>query len=225
MSDARYPLPAKASQTPTVWASAVEDGLLAVETFFSGTADPSTAHSWGATQVGKIWKDITAPYSPVWKEWSKLSATPTYGWRTLAFRKVRMLVTPSAAVTFSPASPRTTDVAFTALSLLSLLETVQDSGQTLSLVAEVILRVRVLADAAETLGADDGYIAFRATGSTAERRVYAPRDGGLGGRYEEREVTVPLDSSESIDFAIKVGGGTPSFAYSATIVGFTEATG
>lgn len=223
MSNARYPLPDKTTQTPAVYTAAVANGMLAIETFFSGTADPSSGHSWDQTQLGIVWKDTTTPSSPIWKEWALLTTGPdAYGWRFLSFRKVRYLTTPSAAVTFTHASPQSSAVPFESISISALLDTVQDAGDVLHVVSEAILRVRFRAGAAETLGDADGYISFRATGATAEQQLLAPRDGGLGGRWEERQVTVPLDSTGHFDVAVSVGGGTPAFEFEATIVGFQE---
>lgn len=225
MSSDRYPLPDKTSQTGNAWLGSVEAGLRTIETCYSGTVDPSTGHSWGADQVGLVWKKTTNPYSPQWNEWAKTGpGGGDYGWRVLAFRKIRRLVTAATVATVSP-SPASGDVAAEPLDLAALLDTVQDSGQTYSLVSEAILRVRVMAGVDEDLGADDGYVELRANGGdTAVARVYAPRDGGKGGRWEEKEITVPLDADEIAEFRVKVGSGTVAFEWAIDLVGFQEPT-
>ena len=225
MSQDRYPLPDKPTQTPSAWASAVEDGLKTIETHYSGTTDPSSTHGWDGTQEGIVWCDSTNPYSPIWKQWSKIGPLGTdWGWRTMGFRKVRYL---TAEVVLAPtsASPAAADVAWEDFDLSTDLEGVQDAGQTYSTVSEAILRVRVKADAAESLGSNDGYIAFRGKGMTSEQRVYAPSDGALGGRYAEAILTVPLNGSEVAQLSVKVGGAAPSFVYEVSLIGFMEPFG
>lgn len=191
-----------------------------------GSSDPSSGASpaWGVAELGTVWIDATDAQQPVAKIWCKLDATPTYGWRTMRVPKVKWLTATalaSRAITFSPASPATADVAFTAVDLTTLLDTLQDASQVTHLVVAVLLRIRVRTGASETVPTtDDAYFGVRPTGAGAssQNNVYAQ----VANRYVETQVWVPLDSNESFDFKVEVGGGTPGFEYAAWIDAIAE---
>lgn len=216
-----YPKPASSDMGDT-WLDALYDGVDTARTLHAGSTDPSTSAptAWGADDVGALWFDTTAPASPVLKVWQQLAASgPSYGWRTLRIPKVKWLTTP-AAVTFSPTSPAAADVAFTDVSLATLLNSNQDAGQTEAAVGSVLMRLRCYTGASETIptGSDNCYFAVRTKGGTNEQRLYPQ----VANRLVETTVWVPLDASEVFQFAIDVGGGTPSFTYEAEVLAILE---
>ncbi len=202
------------------------NGVESALTHYWGPSDPSAGASpaWGAAELGTIWIDTTDPQNPVAKMWCRLDATPTYGWRTMRVPKIKWLTATalaSRAITFSPASPATGDVAFTAVDLTTLLDTLQDSTQVTHLVVAVLLRIRVRTGASETVPTtDDAYFGVRPTGAGAssQNNVYAQ----VANRYFEAQVWVPLDANESFDFKVEVGGGTAGFEYAAWIDAIAE---
>lgn len=200
--------------------TAVQNGILTALTRAASNTDPITAatRTWGESDVGRPWLDISDPLNPIPKTWVKIDNTPTYGWRPDNGRAFFHLTTP-ASVTLSPAGPHSADVAFTAKDLSADLSALQGSDDEV-LVREVILRVRVRTGASETLvaGSDTAYASFRTTGGTNEQRVYAHAVN----RWAEQTIKVPLDSAESLDFAVVVGGGTAAFEVSVEILGYTQ---
>lgn len=216
-----FPAPAT-TDFMDVYATRLFNGVETVRTLYAGSSDPSVGApvTWGAADVGVLWLDTTDPANPKLKLWQQLSATPTYGWRTLRILKTKYLSTPQA-ITFSPASPAGADVAFTDVSLATLLNGAgaQDAGQTVPVVRAVQLRIRVRTGALETIPAGDNcYFAVREKGSTNEQRVYPQ----VANRYVESQVWIGLDSSEVFQFAVDVGGGTPAFEYEAWVCAIAE---
>ncbi len=216
--------PSDLSDYGDVILAAAKNGLDTALTQASGATDPSTGAptAWGSADVGRLWLDTTDAANPVLKMWCQLTATPTYGWRTLRIAKVRHLSAPQA-VTFTTASPAAADVAWEDVDLTSLLDGagVQDTGDNVRKVAAVLLRVRVAAGASETLpgtGSDGCYFAARANGSTQDKRVYPQ----VADRYVEAEFWTALDSDEIFEFMVDVGGGTPNFRYAAWVVAILE---
>lgn len=205
------------------FAAAVVGSIETALTHYAGSSDPSTGApaAWGAAEVGYVWCDTTDPYTPVWKQWTKLTAGPTYGWRTLRRWKIRWLTTP-AAVTFGTASPQAADVAWEDVDLTALLDaSCQDAGQVLAAVRAVCLRIRVKTGASETIptdGSDNCYFAVRENGSTTQFNVYPQ----VARRYTESQVWVGLDAGEIFEFMVDIGGGTAEFAYEAWVVGIAE---
>lgn len=206
--------------------AAIIQGIDTVATRYSGATDPSTSApvAWGLAEVGKQWLDtgVTGTAAnPVLKEWQQIAVSgPTYGWRIIRRWKSKFLTTPQA-VTFIPASAAAADVAYTDVSLASLLNTagVQDASQNECLVRAVWMRIRVRTGASETIPSGDNcYFAVREKGSTTEFKVYPQ----VAARYVEAQVLVGLNSSEIFQFAVDVGGGTPAFEYEAWMVGFVE---
>lgn len=212
-------------------------GVWSAFTDNANATDPSAGAPvpWGSREVGAVWLDTGVdgtPASPVLKRWQQLTSTPTYGWRTLRLRKIRFIPDPTlAAVVFAPASPAAADVPWTDVALATTLDgaapgDVQDAGQLQALVSEVLLQVEVTADAAETLtDPTKGYIAFRAKGASftnQDERVYAQ----VAARPVQQQVWVPLApagaDAEKMQFKVVVGGGVPSFVYSAKIVAIAE---
>jgi hypothetical protein len=157
--------------------------------------------------------------NPVRKEWAQLTGTPTYGWRRLRLKKEHAEDTDPSVTTIT-GSPAAADVAWADASLATLLDTYQDSGQSTHRVSGVLLRVRVKPGSSETLaaGTDDCYFALRKKGATHERRVY----GQVAGRWAEQQVFVPLDANEVLQYSVKVGGGTASFAFEVSLVAWYE---
>ena len=215
----------RAATSGQTWAAGLGyliNGIDTVATDYAGATDPSTAApvAWDLPEVGTTWLDTTNAAYPVVKRWCQLTATPTYGWRALRYRKVKFLDTPQA-VTFSPASPALADVTWTDVDLAATLNTAgcQDAGQVAALVAEVLLYVTYTPATTETItDATKGHIAFRAKGSGQEYRV----TGQVAGRPNTMQVWVPLSSAEILQFQVIVGTGTPSSAYSASIAAIHE---
>lgn len=202
----------------------LQEGVETAITHDSGSADPSSGApaAWGANDVGRIWHDRTDPANPKLKIWQQLSATPTYGWRTLRLLKTRYLGAPQA-VTFTTASPAASDVVWEDVNLTTLLDGagVQDTSQTAPTVRAVLLKIQVAAGASETLGAtgsDSCYLAVREKGSTQDIRIQPQ----IADRYFYAYVWVGLDSSEVFQFMVDVGGGTPNFRYAAWVVAIQE---
>lgn len=219
-----YPAAGGSGQAISVWGGYVQNGLQTALTHDAGTADPSSGAptTWGASDVGRLWLDITDALNPVWKLWQALTAGPTYGFRTLRYWKTKWLTAPQA-VTFSPASPAAADVAAADCDLTTLLDGagVQDTSQTAMTVRAAWLRIRVRTGASETITAatDHAYFQVNEKSSTVVQRLYCQ----VQNRYVEGTFLVPLDSSEIFQFLVKVGGGTPAFEYEAWLVGFAEA--
>lgn len=141
------------------------DGVNAARTCYYGTTDPSSGASWGAGELGTIWiysaNAIGAGGDDLGCEirvWSVLTATPTYGWRTLGLRKY-IPVEPNVNVLDLSDQ---TDVAFTDLDI---------SGDSSTRAVAAVLQVTALEDAP---GASY-YASFRKNGTTTdarERRVW-----------------------------------------------------
>lgn len=225
------PRRAATGQTWATQAGYLGDGIDTAATHYSSATDPSTGApvAWGVAEVGSWWHDTgvdgTAA-TPVMKQWQQLTATPTYGWRTIKLRKIKFLPDPTlAAVTFTSVSPAAADVAWEDVALATTLDgatpgDVQDAGQLACKVSEVLLLVTITPGASETItNAAKGYIQFRQKGATNQDvRVYAQ----VSGRPTQAQVWVPLDTNEKMQFGVVVGTGTPSFAYTAYILAIAE---
>jgi len=213
------PKPTSGVDNADTWMAALLDGVDAAASRYSGTSDPSSGASWGAAQVGRQWHDTTDPYNPVDKEWDRFDTGGTdYGWRTDTRVRVYRTTT-DPAVTMPFASPAAADVAWTTLSLATLIGTYQDATFQTSKAKAVELYVVLTAGASETLtDATKGYLAFRKKGSTQEHAVFAQ----VAGRPTTAIVRVPVDSSEELETKIVVGGGTPSLAFSVALRSIEE---
>ena len=210
----------KSSHRGRVWAGYVQEGLLTALSGFVSTSDPSTgaSPSWGADEVGRIWVDTGVSGStnnPIAWRWEKLSAMPTYGWRRLRGIGIKFLTTPKA-LTLS-GSPTAADVTATDYDFSTDLAdggsgAVKDAaGYTIKSVIAVYLRHVVKPGNSETLaaGSDDCYVSWNAKGATDLKYVRAH----AAGRKAEALLWVALDSSQIAQYAVKVGGGTPSFDF------------
>ena len=216
------PKPTSGVDNADTWMAAVLDGVDAAITQSSGTGDPSSGAGWGAAQVGRPWYDITDPYNPVLKVWTRYNTGGTdYGWLPAKYHRVH-LTDSDPAVTMPFSSPAAADVAWTTLSLATLIGTHQDATFQLAKAVLVELYVVVTAGASEVLtNAAKGYIAFRKKGSTQEHRVYAQ----VAGRPVTALVRVPVDSAEDLETKVVVGTGTPSFAFSVALRAIHESAG
>lgn len=88
-----YPKSAVGDDVDDLFARLI-DGIDTAITHYYGTADPSTG-SWGAAQLGAIWIESDNAIGgsgddegAVWKIWSILDSTPTYGWREISVRAI-----------------------------------------------------------------------------------------------------------------------------------------
>lgn len=216
------PQPTSGVDDADTWMAAVLDGVNAATTRYSGTSDPSSGAGWGATQVGREWLDITDPYNPILKEWVRHNTGGTdYSWRKVRYHRVH-LTTTDPAVTMPFSTPAAADVAWSTLSLATLIGTYQDATYQLAKAVAVELYVKVTAGASETLtDATKGYLAFRKKGSTQEHAVFAQ----VAGRPVTALVRVPVDSSEELETKVVVGGGTPSFAFTVALRAIYESAG
>lgn len=212
--------------SPTTFMSRDKDGIEAAVTHDSGSSDPSSGApvAWGAGDIGRVWHDRSGgEVSPKLKVWQQLAASgPTYGYRTMRLVKKKMLDTPQA-VTLPTSSPAAADATWADCSLASLLNGagVQDTSQNECAVSGVWLDVTLQTGASETIGTGatkNAYISFRKKGSTEDQRVHAM----VANHEEMRRIFVALDSNEKFEFLVKVGGGTPSLAFSVSLVGFEE---
>lgn len=201
--------------------AALINGVKTALTRYWGSADPSSGAptAWGSAELGTEWWDSTDTDNPVRKVWSRLTAAPTYGWRTLRYPKLKWLTTP-AAVTFSPASPAAADVVYTDVDLTSLLDSsCQDAGQLLPVVKAVLLRIRVRETGTIATG-DNTYFKIRGKGTTDERKLYCK----VSSVYEEQDVWVSLDSAGAFQFGIDVGSASPNVEYEAWVRAIVEET-
>lgn len=207
------------SQSQYVFNLAAQAGVNTIATHFYGSTDPSSgaSPSWGASEVGRVWLDGTNTAYPAHKVWQQLTASgPTYGWRTMRLQKIKRFEPDD--LTLSPSSPASADVSWTGLDLATPLNSLQDSGQVEGQVAAVQLRIRVQAGASETFGADDAVFELTHTGWSEVLKFYAPP---VASRWGEYLVWVPL-TGEAIRWRVRVGGGTPSFAYAMAICALAE---
>jgi len=205
------------------------NGVDAAITCDYGSTDPSAAWTGDLSRFkGRLWCKSGSPHSdqnPGLYRWELLTSPSTYGWRFLGVLGWRRFDTDgSRAVTFTPASPATANVAWTTLSFASQLDAERTAqGLSLEKVAYAVkLRVRVQASGTIPTGASNetkGYLAIRRKGDTGNgQRVFAQ----VSGRVLEGEVTVYLNGSEEAEFEVKVEDGTPSFAYSAWLDSWAE---
>lgn len=222
-----YPLPTSAD-VGADYLPRLLDGVQSAATDYAGAVDPSTGApaTWqSATYVGSKWLDTSDPSNPKLKRWQLLLAPGTYGWRTLRLFKTKWLVTPQALTLAG--SPAGADIPYADYDFSTDLDdggsgNVQDAGdQENALVVGVWLRCVVQTGAAETVGTGatkNAYMKWQTKGSTNEQRVRAC----VANHEEEATIFVPLDASEIAEWGIVVGGGTPAFAFSASILGFVE---
>lgn len=199
-------------------------GVNTAATNYAGPTDPSVGapSAWGAGEVGTLWVDTTDPAQPVLSVWQQLTAAgPTYGWRRLRMPKLVRLDDPSAAtVTFTSASPAGADVPWEDVDLSALLSTYRDPDE--AKVVRVLLGVKLRTGAAETVPTtDDAYMAFRKKGSSDAHgeRVYAQ----VANRYVYAQVEVELDTAQTMQMKVEVGGGTVAFEYEVRLLAFMEA--
>lgn len=195
------------------------EGIDTAATHYAGSSDPSVGapSAWGAAEIGTFWLDTTDPQNPKLKQWQQLTATPTYGWRPLCLRYFDVRGDPQA-ITFSPAGPYTVNQAFTDLDLSALLDNIQTVSA--GLVSEVLLKVRI-ADTGTGFATTQPYVAFRQNGiltAASERRLYAQ----VSGLAVERDIWIPLDVNEIVEWAVTVAPTSPSFTLEAWLVGFAE---
>lgn len=198
-------------------------GVNTVATLYSGNSDPSVGapSAWGAAEVGTPWLDTTDPAEPVLSIWQQLTAAgPTYGWRRVRLPKLVRIDDPSAAtVTFTSASPAAADVPWEDVDLSALLSTYRDADE--AKVSRVLLGLKIRTGAAETVPTtDDAWIALRKKGSSDAHgeRVYAQ----VANRYVYAQVWVELDTAQTMQMRVEVGGGTPAFEYEARLLAFVE---
>lgn len=209
------------SDPPSDVCPALDVGILVALSLSYGTDDPDSG-SWDDSQYGRIWTRSSSPgsaASPLMRRWQQLEAAgPGHGWRDLRLQKN---VYPAAtnALTFSPASTQAADVAWTTLDLSTLLDDLQDAGQVEAEVHAVKLLVSLKVHASATLGADDGYIAFRKPSDTLQEKRVAV---AVAGRTVWAEIEVELDGEE-IEWSLVVpGGGTKTTTYAAWITKVLE---
>jgi hypothetical protein len=209
-----------------VWMTKVMNGVDTAITRYSGTGDPSSGAGWGSAQIGATWLDTsgtTGGHSPVEKEWAPRS-TGGHGWRVFnGRREVWVDDAPDIGLAGSPAGA---DLAFANHTLTSTLNTYQDANFQTAQVREVLLACKVTAGASETYaaGEDKGYLQLRKDGTATniDLRVYAVGSGLPG--FGQLWVPVAYDGTdEKIQRGVKVGNGTPSFAFVARLLAFREA--
>lgn len=209
--------------------TALKDGVNAATTCSHGSTDPSAAWSGDLSRfAGRFWSRTSSPHSttnPGLYRWELLTSPSTYGWRFLGILGFRRFDTDAnRAVTFSPASPATGDVAFTDVSFDSQLDT-ERTAQGLSLektAYAVLLRVRVEEAGTIPTGSgneDKAVLKLRRKGDTGEGQRFLAQ---VSGRAVERDAMVFLDGSEVAQFRVQVGTGTPSLKYQAWVEGWWE---
>lgn len=215
------PKPVLNVDDPDVWMQRQSEGIDTAVTRYWGTTDPSAGAGWGSAQRGALWEDEGADeYNPTLKEWLRFDTGGTdYAWRPVRSRRV-FNPEPRVAVTMPFASPAGADQPWTTLSLATLLLTLQDPTFQKVKPAEVVLEVEVTADAAETLGAADGYLAFRKKGGTDEVKVLAQVPARP---IRDNHVVVPLDANGDLETRVIVGGGAPAFVFAVKVVEVREA--
>lgn len=199
-------------------------GIDAARTTYSGTSAPSDG-TWGASEVGAMWLDTGTSTAPVLKIWALLaSGGPAYGWRIARLKKIVRVHETSdfaapAAVTMGVSSPAGSSSAWTTVSLATSLSTIQESTHSERKVIAVKLLVTVAPGASETISGVLARLEFRKTGETD---VLAYAEGVAASRASTKVIDLPLDASEQFDWRVIVGGGTPSFAFTASIVEYSE---
>lgn len=219
-----YPKPSAATKIPA-HVDDNTDGIDTALTHWDGASDPQD--SWGSDEQGYLgnsrgaWTGVTgSSLNPKWARWEDLTGGGSYGWRALKLRMLKFLTTP-VTVSLSPAGPYSADDALDGTNLQDVTTILDGAGvqdNDDKLVTEILLRIRVQTGASETLGADNAYFVVRQPSSTAEHRVYAQ----VVNRYAERDVWVPLDSSEQFEWGVYVGGGTASFTVALQLLAFME---
>jgi hypothetical protein len=217
--NASFPKPGASTKIP----AHIEDNSDGVDTAVTcndGTLDPN--NGWGSAQLGTMFHARGAisgasNTNPRLCLWQDLDGVGTYGWRILCLRYMKFLTAPTS-ITLSPAGPFAASQTWTALDLTTVLDGAGVQDNDAKAVTEVLLQAKVKTGASETLGQDNAYAAFRTTGGTNEVRVYANNVD----RYEWRQFWLPLDSAESLDWSVTIGGGTASFSLTLELLGFME---
>jgi hypothetical protein len=198
--------------------AALINGVNTAITRYAGTSDPSTAapSAWGANEIGAVWLDTTDADTVVTKQWQRLTAAPTYGWRTLKTPKFVWLTTPVDAVASTTSG---SDVAYTDVDLTATLDaSVQDAGQVLPVVRAVCLRVYSNCTTGAIPAGNTGYVAVREKGSTNEVRVHAQ----VAAKPVYQQVWVGLDSGEAFQYAVDTNASAVTMSYEIKVMGCIE---
>ena len=193
------------------------DGIDTALTHYAGSSDPS--NSWGANHVGILWLDTTDAANPKLKMWCQLTASPSYGWRTLRIGKTKTFQ--PVELTLTPSPKAAANIAWTTLDISTQLDAQQDTGQVAADVAAVDLLLRIQPGASETVGADNAYLKVRTSSSwsTFEHRLYAAAQG----RWNQTVISrLPLDAAEAFQWGLEVGGGTVDMDYEIWLCGIHE---
>lgn len=213
--------------------AALQSGIETALTAYVSATDPSTGASpaWGSAEVGRRWYDTGVDGSaqnPVLKVWAQLTTAPTYGWRLLRTRAVKMLTAP-AAIALATASPTAVNVTWTDKDFTADLDAAgaQDNDDMLVVAVYLNIRakeggtIRVVADADfDDLGGDNtiGGFHWREKGSTVEE-LLIPQVTDVP---VERVIRVELDANEIAQYALVVGSTSPDLHFRAKLVGFEE---
>ena len=197
--------------------AALINGVKTALTRYSGSANPATGapSAWGAAEVGTPWVDTTDVDTVVGKQWQRLTAAPTYGWRTLKTPKLLWLTTPATAVA---AASTAADLAYATLDLSAVLDaSVQDAGQVLPLVRAVCLRIYCKCTGAIPAG-DTGFVKVRENGSTNEIKVHAQ----VNGKPVYQQAWIGLDSGEILQWGVDTNAGAVTIDYELLIMAAIE---
>jgi len=185
---------------------------------FAGTSDPSTGApaAWGSAEVGYLWLDTTDPDLPVLKQWQRLTAAPTYGWRTMRVPKLVWLTTPFDAVSSTTSAA---DVAYTDVDLTATLDSSgQDAGQVLPTVRLVCLRVYANCTVGAIPAGDTGFVKVRGKSATDEVKVHAM----VAAKPHYQQVWVSLDTGETFQYGVDTNAGAVTMGYEIKVLGFIE---
>lgn len=195
-------------------------GVQTALTCYSGSSDPSTGAptAWGVGEVGTWWKDTTDVDNIVWKQWQRLTAGPTYGWRTVRAHKH---LWPTANVAVIAATSTGADVVYTDQSLASIADaSLQDSGQLLGLVKVATLIIRCRFTTSTHPGGDKLFVKVRNKGGTNERKVYCAPTVNV---WVEQEVECLLNSSEVFQYGVDTNAGGNTVEYQIDVKHAQEA--
>lgn len=185
---------------------------------FSGSSDPSVGATvtWGSAEVGYTWLDTTDVDSPIEKQWQRLTAGPTYGWRTMRKPKVKWLETPFDAVASTTTAA---DVVYADKDLTASLDSSgQDAGQLLPTVRLVCLRIMANCTVGAIPAGDTGYVKVRGKGFTDEHKVHAL----VAAKPSYQQVWVSLDTTETFQYGVDTNAGAVTIGYEIKVMGFVE---
>jgi len=209
---------AATSDNIDVAGAALINGVNTAITRYAGSSDPSTAApvAWGSAEIGALWLDTTDADTVVTKQWQRLTAAPTYGWRTLKTPKLVWLTAPVDAVASTTTS---VDIAYTTVDLTATLDaSVQDAGQVLPAVRAVLLRVLANCTTGAIPAGDTGFVKVRENSSTNEIKVHAQ----VAAKPHYQQVWVGLDSGEVFQYGVDTNAGAVTMTYEIKVMAAVE---